>query len=104
MNFTVEMLAFGEPGETQVVEVSVAELAGDSLCQLETIFPRMQDVPGRTSISVGDVIRLGGHRYLVAGVGFRLLPEAEYLDYLALPVVERLAYAATTNPPRRQRL
>ena len=103
MNSISEMLAFGELGKAQIVEVPDVELAGDSLCQLETIFQCMQAAPGRTPISVGDVIHLGGNRYLVAGVGFRQLPEAEYLHYLAMPMVERLAYAATANLPRRQR-
>ncbi len=103
MKFAVEMLAFGQPGDTQDVEVPEAALAGDSLSQLETIYQHPRNSPRLTAISVGDVIAFGGNRYLVAGVGFRLLSREEYLDYLSRDQIDRLMFASAANPPQRHR-
>lgn len=101
MKLTVEMLAFGEPGETRVLEVPDDELPGDSMRQLEKIFRYLQDAPGLASISIGDVIHFGADRFLVAGAGFRLLPETEYREYLAISRIERLVYVTAVGPPLR---
>jgi hypothetical protein len=69
----VELIAFGG-GRLRQVEVPAAELAGCSIEeQLERVFYYGQnDFQPRPmpSVSVGDVVRLGGKRWRVASFGF----------------------------------
>jgi hypothetical protein len=91
----VEMRAFGG-GKIRTVVIPVAEGVGPTTespfwrdlttdQKLDHIFyygqNDFQPVPNQCSVSVGDIIRLGGKRYRVDPVGFTGVPELE-------PVIE----------------
>lgn len=81
MIFEVELQAFGG-GTIRRVEVPDHEVPpADKVNQtLETVFIYGQNDVQRLeqpSVSVGDVIRLYGKRYVVAPLGFRELAEGE---------------------------
>lgn len=46
-------------------------------------------VRGMRSVSVGDVVGLGGRFYMVRPLGFGEIPEAELVAYKGLPMEER---------------
>jgi hypothetical protein len=82
MIFEVEMNAF-QDGLIREVKVDPQEMAPNDLDQnLEQIFyygqNDFQPVEGRCSVSVGDVIRFNGSRFLVKGVGFKEVKEDEH--------------------------
>lgn len=85
--FQVELLAFGKPGEIREVEISDEEANADTVDKLEAIFKFGQNEfqPRRhPSVSVGDVIRMDGEKFLVCRLGFRKLSNAEYQRFVAL--------------------
>lgn len=91
MNFNVEMLAFAN-GQIRQVEVPDNELTSDMQSNLELIFHYGQnDFQERPfpSVSVGDVVHYYDEKYIVSGIGFKLLCEAEYKNYLNLNRVDR---------------
>lgn len=75
----VEMVAFCEPGVIRKVDVPYREfMPVRPSHQLELVFHYGQnEVQSRPfpSVSVGDVIRLHGRRYVVGPVGFRRLDD-----------------------------
>jgi hypothetical protein len=75
--FVVEMLAFGDPGELRTVEVPYSAMHGqDEATIRELVFHFGQnDVQPQQhpSVSVGDVLRMYGQRWIVKPAGFELL-------------------------------
>ena len=73
MKFTVELRAF-QNGVHRIVDVPDATLTGDTDANLEEIFRLgqndFQPVPGRCSVSKGDIIQYHAERYVVDSVGF----------------------------------
>ncbi len=81
MKIEVEMRAFGD-GKIRVVEVPANEAEGESEAGLLDLAFKWgqndfqpQQMP---SVSVGDVVRVGGKRFLVEGVGFAEVREGEH--------------------------
>ena len=77
--FTVELRAF-QHGATRIVTVPDASLTDDIDQNLEEIFRLgqndFQNVPGRCSVSKGDIIHYYNERYIVNSVGFtKISPE-----------------------------
>ncbi len=85
----VLMLAFGQPGEIREVDIPETELVEDTLNEniLNLTFHYGQNEfqsQKHPSVSVGDVIELGGQHYLVMPVGFSLLSDTQLQEYTAL--------------------
>lgn len=91
MIFNVEMLAFGK-GELRPVNVPEDQINGILEDDLEMIFRYgqndFQNLPF-PSVSAGDIIHYKDQKYLVVGVGFKKMEEAEYQNYLTLAQRER---------------
>jgi len=72
MIFEVEMRAFGNPGEVRKVNVPDDQITGTE-SDLNLIFQYGQNdfqPQQHPSVSVGDVIRFGNRKVLVAPIGF----------------------------------
>ena len=71
--FTVELRAF-QHGATRIVNVPDANLTTETIENLEEIYRLgqndFQNVPGRCSVSKGDIIQYYDERYVVDSVGF----------------------------------
>ena len=84
MIFNVEMLAFGD-GEIREVDVPNDRPNGNPDNDLELIFHfgqnDFQNKP-HPSVSAGDVIHYKNNKYVVAGIGFKQMSDAEYKGYL----------------------
>lgn len=82
----VEQWAFGE-GEIREVNVPMA------IVTLDQVFHYgqndFQNVPGRYSVSVGDIILLKGERWVIAPIGFTKLTEQAYQEYIKIPRRDR---------------
>jgi hypothetical protein len=82
-------------GEAVIREVKVPdeELSENVGSNLELIFKYgqndFQNVPGRCSVSVGDVIEYGHELIVVCGIGFKKLSLQQYRDFIAIPRRER---------------
>ena len=76
VEFEVEMVAF-QKGVIRAVRVPKDELDGNPTHDLERIFywgqNDFQPVAGRCSVSMGDIVRYNGQRWLCAMVGFEHL-------------------------------
>jgi hypothetical protein len=72
MIFEVEMRAFGKPGEVRKVNIPDDQITGtDSDLDLIFYFGQNDFQPQQhPSVSVGDVIRFGKRKVIVAPVGF----------------------------------
>jgi hypothetical protein len=96
MTFNVEMLAFGK-GEIRPVDVPEDQVSNILENDLEIIFRYgqndFQNLPF-PSVSAGDIIHYKEQKYLVAGIGFKKMSEAEYQNYLTMAQRDRswLAY------------
>jgi hypothetical protein len=81
----VQLLAFGQPGEVREVNIPEDSENTPLLKVLGTVFyygqNDFQSLP-HPSLSSGDVIEFDGNKYMICSVGFRLLTEEEYQDYL----------------------
>lgn len=82
-------------GEAVIREVNVPdeELTENVGLNLELIFKYgqndFQNVPGRCSVSVGDVIEYNDELIVVCGIGFKKLLPQEYANLIAIPRRER---------------
>lgn len=84
MIFQVEMLAFGNWGEIREVEVPDNLVTDNTDEMLENVFHYGQNdfqPQQHPSVSMGDVIRLDGQKFLVCDFGFRPLTQTEYSEY-----------------------
>lgn len=92
LSIEVEMFAFRQ-GEVRNVAVPYETVKGDLAKVLGETFSWGQNEMQPTfhpSVSMGDVIRYNGERYLIVACGFRLLNEMEYRDYIAMSQEDRL--------------
>lgn len=88
MDFQVEMLAFGDPGEIRIVSIP-----DDKEQSLENVFHYGQNdfqPKAHPSVSVGDVVTYQNEKYLVSGIGFKKLNQTEYENYKSLGRRERM--------------
>lgn len=87
----IELLAFGKPGEERYAEFEVGSQASiDHLLGLAFHFGQNDFQPQpHPSASVGDVIWMNGHRFLIQGVGFKELTVEELVAYRAMDRRER---------------
>lgn len=105
MKFTVELLAFGKPGETREVEVpclyeySPREADTEILCMIFVWGQNERQPQEHTSVSAGDVIRIGEDRWLVLPAGFIKLTAETYQEYLAIPQPKRPLAVFSLAPP-----
>lgn len=98
MNYQVEMLFGHGPGvfrEVQIEDQEVANLPTNHL--LEQIFYHgqndFQPIPGRCSVSVGDVVHLQTGKHMVMGAGFKELTDEQYKMALTIPSYNIVMYA-----------
>lgn len=92
MNFCVEMLVFGRPNEIRTVDVPDNLLTDNTENDLELVFQYGQNDFQKTnqpSVSIGDVINYKNQKFVVAGIGFKLMSEQEYEQYLTLSQIDR---------------
>lgn len=104
MQIDVEMLAFMD-GQVRTVEVPDDEWqqackldaemrTGMPTAALEQVYyygqNEVQNVPGRCSVSVGDVANVDGHFFRVNHVGFSHMGLPELARYVALPQRDRV--------------
>ena len=80
MKIPVHMLAF--------MNGEIREVTLENEVSLDEVFRlgqnEFQPVPGRCSVSVGDVIEMGGKYHIVEPVGFREMPPEEFALYKAM--------------------
>lgn len=91
MIFNVELLAFGNPNEIRNVEVPDNLLTGTEN-DLELIFNYGQNdvqIKNHPSVSAGDIINYNDKKFVVAGIGFKLMSQEEYKQYLAMSQLDR---------------
>ena len=89
----VEMLAFGQPGEVRKVNIPDDVAAVEENTILDTVFHYGQNdfqPQNHPSVSAGDVVRLNGENYLIAGVGFRKLTDEQLDNYRSLDQTHRI--------------
>jgi hypothetical protein len=87
MKVKVYMLAFGKPGEIREVDVPNEEVVEDTDALLESVFYYGQNdfqPQQHPSVSVGDVVELDSKYYLVMGIGFKEITQAELQNYMQL--------------------
>lgn len=97
MKIEVEMLAFEDEGQVRVVDVPDEEWsrAGSHEHKLDLVFKYGQNdfQPQKIySVSVGDVVHLGGKRFRVGGCGWNELTEGQYKEYLSISRRDRHFY------------
>lgn len=118
MKFTVELLAFGKPGEVREVEVggpdawppkNIIGLKGGHTRSMDKLASNVcghifkagqnevqpQEHP---SVSAGDVIHIGEERWLTLGVGFKKLTPDEYTIYKEMPRDKRMMIPYLSTP------
>lgn len=92
MIFNVEMLAFGKPNEIRNVEVPDNLLTDNTENDLELIFHYgqndFQNKP-HPSVSAGDIINYKNQKFVVAGIGFKIMSADEYEQYLSISQRDR---------------
>ena len=92
MIFNVELLAFGRPNEIRSVEVPDNLLTNNTESDLELVFHfgqndfQQMEMP---SVSVGDIIDYKKQKFVVTGIGFKLMSEQEYDQYLTFSQRDR---------------
>lgn len=94
----VEALGFGEKGTFRPVKIDEAKYSDiDEILDAVFYWGQNDFQPSNEhySVSVGDVIWLNGGYWMVKGIGFKKLDEAEYIGYSNLPQQERYAIAMT---------
>lgn len=103
--YNVELLAFGKPNEFRPVQLSDKYDDYDGEDILDLIFHwgqnDFQPIPGKYSVSVGDVAHIGEDKYLCMPIGWRKLSILEYNDFRALPINERPYYPYKLMWPER---
>lgn len=99
MKVTVEMLAFGKKNELREVEIPDDIPMYTALDEVYHWGQNEHQPQPHPSVSVGDVIRWEGAKYMICPFGFRQMCEAEYKDYLKVPQTERMlvAYVVPTS-------
>lgn len=97
--FTVKMLAFGEPGEERIVDVPLLEVDGKPIeDQLERVFYWGQNdfqPQQHPSVSVGDVVVVGDEYWRVASTGFQQLTQEQFDAYLQVERRDRHFWTPT---------
>jgi hypothetical protein len=109
MQVDVHQLAFQNTGIRSVIIPDDGTMDGVGTV-LNAVFHwgqnDFQNVPGKYSVSVGDVIDLGSsfpqfsHRYyLVVGVGFAPMTQAQFEKYVGIPLDQRyrIGYMSQTD-------
>jgi len=81
MKISVEQFKFNK-GEIREVEIPNGEIDGNLNHDLDLVFHYGQNdilrVPGKPSVSVGDVIDWYGRKYAVIGIGFEDISGEKY--------------------------
>jgi hypothetical protein len=85
-DYQVRMTAYDSP-RIRTVHIPDDELTGATEHDLELIFRYGQNdfqPQNCYSVSVGDVVELGDQLYMVKAMGYKLITQEEYDEYLAL--------------------
>lgn len=102
MKFTVELLAFGKPGEIREVDVPANDDHDYPEVHCSRVFyhgqneVQPQDHP---SVSAGDVIHIGEDRWLIMAVGFHKLTTHEYEAYKSMNQRQRIPIQFAPSQP-----
>lgn len=105
MNIPVHMLAFGDPGEIRMVEVSDDLWTDDVQKNLDLVFQYGQNdfqPKNHPSVSVGDIVELDNQFYLIRPIGFMGLTRDQYLEYIGADRRGRFMFPVEMKEPNER--